>query len=281
MRKALFAEAPREDVFERTAILTLVVVFLHASGQDAVSQGAFLLLSAAVAGAIAWKRLHRRAAFWLAAAALLGAELAAAWFSTDDHIFLLGYWLLAMGLALLQPAPAAAAATSARWLLGLVFLFATIWKLVSPVYVSGEMFHYLLLVDPRLGRVAVWAGMLPADVLRANFDAAATLGGAGALSVTLRDAPGVSTLAAALTWLTVALEGTLAAVFLHPRTAPWVRDALFFVFLIGTYLMAPVVLFGLLLCAMGLSFGNARFTNAYLVAALWIFAMAAFFLGTL
>lgn len=279
--RALVREADRDDVFERTALVSMVVLFLHASTQEVMPQPAFLGVAAVVAGCVAWKRLHRRPVFWLAAALALGVELVRNWWTTDDHIFLLAYWLLAMGFALLQPAPAAAAATSARWLLGLVFLFATVWKLVSPVYVSGEMFHYLLLVDPRLSRVTAWVGLLPAETLRANFEAAATLGGTGALAVALRDAPGVASLATALTWLTVALEGILAAAFLVPRTPPWMRDALLFVFLAGTYLLAPVVLFGVLLCAMGLSFGTPRFSHAYLVAALWIFAMAALYLGAL
>jgi hypothetical protein len=64
----------------------------------------------------------------------------------DNHIYLLAYWCLVLFLVLNVPAPARqrALALNARWLIGLAFLFAILWKAVlSPDFVDGRIEHHL------------------------------------------------------------------------------------------------------------------------------------------
>ena len=71
----------------------------------------------------------------------MAARIVAVWPLADNHIYLLAYWCLAIGLALAGPAPAATLATSSRWLVGAAFTMAVLWKAVlSPDYVEAASF---------------------------------------------------------------------------------------------------------------------------------------------
>lgn len=281
---ALLREAPRQPAFERAALVTLFTVFLYADRWTSRLADVLPLpvviggTLAVIAAAIAF-RCQRRPAFWLALAGAMFAALLGTWWTTDDHVFLIAYWVLALGLAALEEDPAAALARHARLLLGLVFLFAALWKLLSWSYVSGGMFHYQLLVDPRFARLTQLTGAVSAADLAANFAHVDALRREALPGATLTSAPIVGTLAAILTWATLAIEGSLAALFLLPeRTVPaWVRDGVFLSFLVGTYLLAPVLLFGVLLVAMGIAQARPRAATAYLVALVWVYLMAVFF----
>lgn len=284
----LLRAAPRQPMFERAALLTMFTVFLYADRWTSrlahvlplpvVIGGTLALIAAAI-----FFRCQRRPIFWLALFAAMFVALLRSWWTTDDHIFLIAYWALALGLATLEEDPAAALARHARLLLGFVFLFATLWKVLSWSYVSGSMFHYLLLVDPRFARVTELAGAVSSADLAANFVHVDGVRRNALPGTTLVDAPLVGTLAFILTWATIAIEGLLAAAFLLPeaRVPGWVRDGLFLAFLTGTYLLAPVLLFGVLLVAMGISQASPRAVTPYLVALLWIYLMAAFFFPAL
>ena len=68
-------------------------------------------------------------------------------------------WCLSLALALATRAPAALGAHYGRRIVGLVFLFASLWKLVlSPDFVDGRFFRMTLLSDARFETLAVtWA----------------------------------------------------------------------------------------------------------------------------
>lgn len=274
--RALLHARPVDPHFERAALLSCVVILLDLTiTLPATTHPVVLLSLALLLAVLARIRAWRRPAFWFASAALSFAFLLGAWWTTDDHRFLVAYWLLALGLASLEDSPAESLARHARILLGLVFLFATAWKVLSPDYRNGALFHYLLLVDPRISRVATFAGTLEPATVSENFGRVQQLQADAGTAVALTDAPGVGMLAAALAIAIVAFEGALAAAFLLPaqRVPWWVRDGLLLAFLVGTYLLAPVLLFGVLLAAMGIAQAvHPHARTGYLVAAIWVFA---------
>src|SRR5262245_56267455 len=67
---------------------------------------------------------------WVALAGLAVARIASGWPNQDNHAFLLVYWLLAAALATLAGERDRILAWNGRKLVGLAFLFATLWKLV-------------------------------------------------------------------------------------------------------------------------------------------------------
>lgn len=231
--------------------LTLVAILLHPIGSGWLRPA---LLALAAAGLVL-PALRERPWLWLALATLAALRVVLGWPLADNHAYLLAYWLLAVGLVRLTPDPERLLAWNARTLIGLVFAFATLWKLISPDYLDGRFFRVALLEDRRLEWIAQHAGGLDDAELaeRRRFVTQHVDGPAFA-----REAPPeperVARLAAVATWATLALEAVVALAFLAPlgRFAP-LRHALLLAFCAVTYAVAPVVGFGWLLLAMGVA----------------------------
>lgn len=83
-----------------------------------------------------------------------------AWFSIDNHHYLLTYWYLALGIALLGHRSDDVVAFTGRWLLGLAFAFAVFWKVASPDFASGAYFEFMLAAVVAVTVVTAlrWAG---------------------------------------------------------------------------------------------------------------------------
>jgi hypothetical protein len=151
----LTLQAPNTDLLESRSSDPLLLVF-QLTLLDLLLQPvgpwwlrwAILLLAAG--GLIRWRALMHPA-LWIGLALLKGARVIADWPLSDNHAYLLYYWCLACGLALYSDDPRAALARNGRWLIGLVFLWASFWKLAgSGEYASGLFFRVTLLTGPRL-----------------------------------------------------------------------------------------------------------------------------------
>jgi hypothetical protein len=200
--------------------------------------------------------LLRSALAWSAIAAMVAVRIADDWPLADNHVYLLGYWAFAIALSLRTPGAEAALACSSRWLIGLAFVFAVLWKtMLSPDFLDGRFFRVTLLTDPRFGDAAQLIGGLSSGQLAANRKALQLLpAGAELLQPPAIDEPArFRLLARAATWGIVALEAAVALAMLLPASAvrSGFRHVALLLFCGTTYLFAPVAGFGWLLLAMG------------------------------
>jgi hypothetical protein len=191
---------------------------------------------------------------WLLVAALAGLRLVVDWPLADNHAYLLAYWCLAVALAALVPDAHRSLASSARWLAGLAFAFAVLWKaFLSPDYLDGRFFRVTLIQDARFADVAMLLGGLSPEELAQDREYLEPLP-EGAVLVDARvlvEPPAFRRLASALTWGGLALEVLVAAAFLLPAR-PLLRHAALLLFCVTTYAVAPVAGFGCLLLVLGL-----------------------------
>ncbi len=228
-----------------------------------------------------------RPQFWYVVATLLGATVYLTWESSDNHKYLFVYWCLALCCAFSLPKhqQEEALALSSRWLIGLSMALATLWKIVTPDYTSGTFFHYELLCDVRFENLASWlTGNLPAALAEnrelRELIQSGHVRGLVINEVTLADSPRLAWLAWAMTWWTMAIEATLAVLFLWPpsshlapRDEPSfgqdalpkghitrsvmatmsLRNAALLLFAATTYFVAPVRGFGWMLMLLGLA----------------------------
>jgi hypothetical protein len=226
----------------------------------------------------------RSPALWLALGALTAWPVVARWPFADNHEYLTVLWCLSLALALATRAPAALGAHYGRRLLGLAFLFATVWKLfLSPDFVDGRFFRLTLLSDARFETFAVAAGGMTFEEWAANDDAIDALISEETPPESFRliEPPALRRLAHALTLFTGAIEALVAAAFLlPPRSAlARARDALLLLFVATTFSFATVQGFGWLLVSLGLAQSEGarpRTRAAYLAA----FALVALYRGT-
>ena len=118
------------DPFDLSLWLTLMLVLVK-PGPPWPWPLVILSTTLGVAGVLAGE-LRRHPAFWFVMAAVFfSVNNVAYWESSDNHKFLTSYWCLAIACSLCLTDRQAALATSGRILVGLVFLWATVWKATS------------------------------------------------------------------------------------------------------------------------------------------------------
>ncbi len=249
--------------------LTLADLALQPVGAGWLRPG---LLALALLGLVL-PPLSRRPWFWLLLATLAGFRVLSTWPLADNHAYLLAYWCLAVAIAARESDATPVLAWSGRLLIGLVFAFAVLWKVISPDYLDGRFFRVTFVTDARLATFAQLAGGLGGDELLERRE------------LLTRHADGVAPVAVsmppepvrfrAVAWLatlaTFASEALLALAFLWPldRGPSRMREPLLIGISSITYLVAPVSGFGWLLIALGVAQTDARRRNtrvAYLVA---------------
>jgi hypothetical protein len=234
--------------------LTLLILLLRSPGDETVRGLTWL-----VAGlALALPSLARSSLTWLALAGLVLARLVLEWPLSDNHIYLLFYWSLGLGLCLLLVSAFAAIASMSRWLIGSAFLCAILWKgLLAPDFLDARFFRMTLVTDERFADLSRTVGGLSDAQLEANRAALVALPQGAELldGPVLVEPPALRRLGLALTWGGFLLELLVAAAFLSrwPAALHRARHVLLLTFAGLTYAVAPVAGFGWLLAAMGLA----------------------------
>jgi hypothetical protein len=257
--------------------LTAVLLLLRPQGPPLIQAAQLGLGTLALVSTPALQR----SALWYSAALAVAVRIAWDWPLADNHVYLLAYWCLAIGLALGGAAPPATLARGARWLLASAMALAVLWKAaLSPDYVDGRFFRMTLLVDERFEDVVrIAAGMDAAEIDRHRQALRPVAQGAElAADDTIVEPESFRRLSLVLTWGGLLWESALAAAFVAPLPLRrrWLRHALLLGFCGAVYPVAPVAGFGWLLLAIGLSQvpGEARaWRSAYV--AVWLLVLAA------
>ena len=188
--------------------LTLAALLLRPIG-DAVLGPAFLGLAAA---GLVMPRALRIPALWLALAVLAAVRVIDDWPLPDNHAYLLAYWCLAIAVALRSAESERALVWSARILVGLVFTFASLWKLaLSPDFLSAEFMRFTWIVDERFEAAARVFGGMDVAMLEANR---VFLEGAPGAPAGLEEPAAFTRATRLATWFTAAIEPAVAVAFL-------------------------------------------------------------------
>jgi hypothetical protein len=251
--RRLLAPVLEQDPSGLVFRLTLLALLVHGP-----SGGALQTVLMVLAGTgLVLPRLAGHALLWIVIAAAMWWFHAGDLFWIDNHKYLMCYWALACALAALAREPAAVLAWNGRWLIGLAFLFATVWKLLGGEYLDGSFFRYTLVADDRLAPLVLWLGGIEPQQLALAWELELELlsdPGAGG-EVALPGGQELSRLALVLSYYTVVIELAIALLFLLPggdkiRLAGHLG---LLGFIVSTYALVPVFGFGYLLTIMGLS----------------------------
>jgi hypothetical protein len=238
------------------AVLTLTAITLLLRPLDVWWIAPFVLALACLS--LVLRAVRRAPITWLVLSMLIALRVVAVWPLSDNHIYLLSYWCLAIGLALLGRASAATLATSSRRLLAAAFGLAVLWKAVlSPDYTDGRFFRVTLMTDARFADASLVFGGLTREQMDGNRAFLQPLP-EGAQLLTpppYVEPPRLRAFAAAATWGGLTLEALVVLLCVWPaqERVQAARHAALLVFCVTTYALAPVAGFGWLLATMGLA----------------------------
>ena len=238
------------------SVLTLTTIILLLRPFDVWWLAPFILAAACLS--LVSRAVRRAPITWILVALFVAARIVAVWPLSDNHIYLLAYWCLAIGLALSSANPAGTLSVSSRWLLGGAFAMAVLWKAaLSPDYVDGRFFRVTLLTDERFADASLVFGGLSREQMIQNRAFLEPLPeGAELLTPPpFVEPPRLRAFAAAATWGGLLLEGLIAVTCLVPVRGrlDLARHGLLLAFCVTTYALAPVAGFGWLIATMGLA----------------------------
>ncbi len=269
-----------DDAGVADAVLQLTAIILLLRPFDVWWVSAFALSLAALS--LIFPAVRRAPLVWFLLALLAAARIVYVWPLSDNHIYLLAYWCLAIGLALAGAGAGVTLAASSRWLLGAAFAMAVLWKAVlSPDYLDGRFFRVTLLTDERFADASMVFGGLTPDQMTQNRKFLEPLPqGAELLDPPpLIEPARLRLFAAVATWGGLTLEALIAVLCLIPasRVSEGARHAAVLLFCATTYALAPVAGFGWLIATMGLAQcrpGQRLVRAAYIVVFLLILLYA-------
>ncbi|WP_207398626.1 hypothetical protein [Bremerella alba] len=251
--------------------LSLIIVLLN--GPDAwFMRGPSLGLAIL---ALVSARLRNSALTWLALAIIVGSGVVYDWATSDNHKWLIGYWMLATACACWAKQDRQEILhANGRNLLILVMGLAAFYKATTPSYLSGDFFEFTLLTDSRFHGFTALLTDLNSWHLEENRSVVMQLllGSEWDLVPrSLHRTESVRWLAWFLTWWTVVIEGSIALVFALPEKSRWhsLRHYLLLTFAVTTYMVAPVEGFGCMLMLLGMAQCQVKdryFFMAYVVA---------------
>ncbi len=240
----------------RDSVLTLTAIILLLRPLDVWWIAPFVLAAGCLS--LISRTVRRSPLTWILIALFVAARIVVVWPLSDNHIYLMAYWCLAIGFALSSANPAATLSASSRGLLGTAFAMAVLWKAVlSPDYADGRFFRVTLLTDERFAGASLVFGGLSREQMATNRAFLEPLpDGAELLTPPpLVEPTRLRVFAAAATWGGLILEGLIALTCFIPakRRLDLARHGLLLTFCITTYALAPVAGFGWLIATMGLA----------------------------
>ncbi|SNT25427.1 hypothetical protein SAMN05421640_2974 [Ekhidna lutea] len=200
--------------------------------------------------------LHKNRIVWYILSIVFILKTNSQWWTQDNHLFVNMYWVITIAFVLSFKNWRQLLVKNSRAIIGLVFLFATIWKVLSPDFMSGSYFHFTFLTDSRFVEESDILGDLSQADLASNIrslkESALSNEATQAALITNQKIRSVTKL---ITWHTIIIESLLALLFLLPQrySITRYRNYLILVFALTTYLVMPIHSFAWLLIAITIS----------------------------
>ncbi|WP_421762803.1 hypothetical protein [Ekhidna sp.] len=237
------------------ALKATLVLFLFSEwvvGDDWRFMAPILTLSAL---GLVIPELHKNKYLWYVLAIVLFLKTTANWWTQDNHLFVNLYWVIAIAFALSFKDSVGILARNSRALIGLVFFFATIWKILSPDFSSGTYFHFTFLTDSRFAEESKILGDQSRTDIAENINMMRKVASNEIETATLKSNDSIRLSTKFITWHTILIESLLALVFLLPSRFKLTnyRNYLLLLFALTTYLTMPIHSFAWLIIAMGIS----------------------------
>jgi hypothetical protein len=243
----------RAEIIEVVPILTLCLMIFQGYRNWLFSSGTVLLTITA----LLYQPLLRKPVFWLAATVLAAASILDNWYPVDNHKYLLCYWVavLFVTFSVSKEYQETVLVVNARYFLIAVMGLAVVQKLISENYIDSTFFEFTFLIDPRFSTFLNVFGV-DSSVLAENRAAFDEFRRAylteDVVTANLTVPAAVPPLAFLVTWWTVLIEAVIAALFLFCRDTPdKLGHVLLIVFILTTYIVAPVFGFGFTVAILG------------------------------
>ena len=190
---------------------------------------------------------------------------------TDNHKWLYMYWIFALSIAFFHSKLSdqqKIIALNARFFIVAAMGFSVFWKFMAQnwEFVNGAFMEYTFLSDDRFGTLLGWIGIAP-EVYEPWYDMTLDFEFRNGFQESFAVPRKVSLLATLTTWWILFSEAAVALFFAlgaYYKKVDILAHLFLMIFIVSTYLIAPVMGFGTMLCVLGLALSLARFPRTLL-----------------
>lgn len=265
--------------------LTLALYLLYFSADMMLEYRHYLLSTMSTffcLTALFFPRLRRNGWLWFGLAVFLWIFILKHWQFQDNHVYLWGYWILALACCLWQKQADTLIYKNARYLLGLTMLFASIQKARAINYMNGNFFYFTFLTDGRFSFIGNLFRKNFYQIVHKNNALLSKMHDSLSPVQLLGGSPDLLVVAKIVTWFTFLIELLLALSFLLPQQWRLARYRFYyFACFCGIYFLVPVKGFAAVLILMAMAQLNKHqwaFKLLFLVLLLYIFWLSSFML---
>jgi hypothetical protein len=246
-----------------TLVMTLVwgLVF---GPQILWHKAAFSCLASA---SLIFPRLRQDERLWFVVLCINLMYLIPNWFYLPNDFFLFTYWVLTIFLAI-SSKHYSILIRSAQLLIGLTFAFATLWKILAPDFLNGNLFHFHFLTNYYFSTLTEFFSTLSHTDVSIN---SSLLPGEsfGEIEEGIFELLGDSSLHSVAQFISVGAaltEGSVAVLFIIPiKHFAKIRELALCFFMLTAYAILPVSSIGVLLSILGFAQSNSIWWKAFFV----------------
>lgn len=257
------------DVWQTVCLMTLftLLTFTGLNKQIEMIYGCIFIFAAIFRGVL------DKELFWFVILLLFLIPAVIDWWSLGGHAFLLLYWIIAIFLSFFSKDRLNFISKAGQYLIGCGFLFASVWKFISPEFVSGDVMKYFMATTVPMGvTTSPFTGLdrysLSINIRNINQllmqDTTQTVKLVGRFNV---NHP-----AELLTMATQLIEVMIASVFIVPMPSKWlfIREILLISFFLTAYIIMPVPGFAVLFSCIGFVFSRSNYSKLFFLASFFI-----------
>tara|TARA_Y100001935_G_scaffold252429_1_gene256317 strand:- start:4320 stop:5192 length:873 start_codon:yes stop_codon:yes gene_type:complete len=263
-------------------LLSIFFIVLHF--ESIIESNPIIYLPILTLGSIGilFERSRHSKYYWISITTFYFLFVIQNWQIIDNHIYLWGYWLLAICTSFFTTNQHESLKLSAKYLIAFCMAYAFVQKL-NPNFLSGDFFYYKLITDQRFNFIGPLIQYNLSEVISENIYLINKVT-YETKTVILNAGPYIlHPISKFLTWYTLIIEGILALLFFLKRKKVYIWQHSFLLIFGSLYFVLPIRGFAYALLTMGfvlIKKEDIKLKFIYILYLFYIFLLSSSILNT-
>ena len=232
--------------------LLLTVFFIVTHFESVIKSNPMIytpILTLGSAG-ILFEQCRKSKYFWLLTSLFFAIFILFNWQTVDNHMYLWGYWLIAITMSFYSMDKETSLKLSAKYLIAFCMGYAVIQKL-NPNFLSGDFFYFKLITDPRFNFIGSLIQFNLPEVISENEYLIQKVMQESKTTVLNAGPYILHPISKILTWYTIIIETMVTLVFFLPRKRFYIWQHWLLLLFGSLYFVLPIRGFAFTLLTMG------------------------------
>ncbi|RAP24932.1 hypothetical protein DID73_00060 [Candidatus Marinamargulisbacteria bacterium SCGC AG-343-K17] len=232
--------------------LLLTVFFIVTHFESVIKSSPMIYTPILMLGSagVLFEQCRKSKYFWLLTSIFYAIFILFNWQTVDNHMYLWGYWLIAITMSFYSIDKETSLKLSAKYLIAFCMGYAGIQKL-NPNFLSGDFFYFKLITDPRFNFIGSLIQFNLPEVISENKYLIQKVMQESKTSLLNAGPYILHPISKILTWYTIIIETIVTLVFFLPRKRFYIWQHWLLLLFGSLYFVLPIRGFAFTLLTMG------------------------------